>query len=371
MGYTLASLSDLSVPYEGNDRMRQKENFKKGLVWGIIVLFIGMGIAPSIGGYNETNVLMVDPPSCYPVLNGTMGENDWYISCVTITFIYDPQEIAAVYFIIDDEEEMLYTEPFEVYEDGSHELSWRTVDHEGNWSDTAVICFKIDQTPPDIEEVEWETYKEDGIWLCKFTCIAVDETSGMNRVELYIFNALQKIITGPGPIYEFIMDTSAISFFTFTFNFFHYDFAGNSAFDSINGSDITSYSNSRNSDGIIEYPKRDKPYTVFISGECNGGGIPDPIGFDILGLIRYGYPRWFNLGAFFYSQWPWGPEYRMEKDSIFIINGEIQDIEYPVQIGLRGAKGFLPAIGQLFFKATINGKLRVFAECEEISLWYF
>ncbi len=121
---------------------------------------------------------------------------------------------------------------------------------------------------------------------------------------------------------------------------------------------------------VIEYPKEDRPHTVFISGECNSGGIPDPVSFDILGLIRYGYPRWFQLGAFGYYQWPWGPGYKMEEGSIFIVNGEVQDVEYPVQIGLFGVKGFLPAIGQLFFKNVIGGKIRVFAECEEISLWY-
>jgi len=108
----------------------------------------------------------------------------------------------------------------------------------------------IDYTPPDIEEVEWKTFQEPpifGVWYCKFTCNAVDETSGMERVEMWINDALHEIIHGSGPIYEFIMATNWFSFTSSTFNFVHYDFAGNSAFDSVNGSDIKSHSSSQSS----------------------------------------------------------------------------------------------------------------------------
>ena len=54
--------------------------------------------------------------------------------------------------------------------------------------------MNIDYTPPTIKDVEWETYKEDGWWLCKFTCICIDEISGMNRVEYFINDGLQEII---------------------------------------------------------------------------------------------------------------------------------------------------------------------------------
>jgi len=54
-------------------------------------------------------------------------------------------------------------------------------------------------------------------------------------------DGLHEIIYGSGPIYEFIISMDSISFSSLTFNFKHYDIAGNSANDSVNGSDIKSY----------------------------------------------------------------------------------------------------------------------------------
>ena len=181
-----------------------------------------------------------DPP--YPD-----GLNGWYVSNVTVTLnaTDDMSGVNTTYYSINSEPWEVYDEPFLLHEDGLYYIVYLSVDNAGNMEFPKLSHLKLDQTSPDIEEVEWELYGIPFPDICKFTCIAVDETSGMNRVELYIYDALQGIITGPGPIYKFIMDTTAISFFTWTFNFFHYDFAGNSAFDSVKGSDIESYSNSQ------------------------------------------------------------------------------------------------------------------------------
>jgi len=120
-----------------------------------------------------------------------------------------------------------------------------------------------------------------------------------------------------------------------------------------------------------DYPKDEGPYTVFIGGECNGGGIPDPITFPIIFLIRHGYLRGMQFGPLSYWVWPWGPEYHMEEGSIFIVNGKVQDVEYPVQFHLRGFKGYAPAVGLWLTKAIISGRIRMFGVCEEISLSYF
>ena len=138
----------------------------------------------------------------HPVFDGTMGENGWYVSCVTITFVYDPEEIAAVYYTLDGGEETLYTEPFEVCEDGVHELLWRAVDHEGNWSDPALTYFKIDQTPPTID-LTWESYNENGTWYILFTATCGDATSGMDRVEFYLNDGL--MFTDNAPPFEWII----------------------------------------------------------------------------------------------------------------------------------------------------------------------
>jgi hypothetical protein len=121
---------------------------------------------------------------------------------------------------------------------------------------------------------------------------------------------------------------------------------------------------------IIEYPKEEGPYTVFIGGKCNGGGIPNPIHFDVAHFITRGNIRYIQVGPLSYFVWPWGPEYHMEEESRFIVNYKLQHVEYPVSIFLYGFKGYAPALGLWFTKTFINGRIRVFGVCEEISLWY-
>lgn len=60
----------------------------------------------------------------------------------------------------------------------------------------------------------------------------------------------------------------------------------------------------------------------------------------------------------------------MEEGSIFIVNGKVQDVDYPVYISLEGFKGYAPALGLWLTKAIIGGRIRIFGVCEEISLWY-
>ncbi len=151
---------------------------------------------------NTTYDFILMPLDLHPVFDGTMGENGWYVSCVTITFVYDPEEIAAVYYTLDGGEETLYTELFEVCEDGFHELLWRAVNHEGNWSDPALAYFKIDQTPPTID-INWELYYENGIWYLIITVTCDDATSGVDYVEFYINDGLA--FTDNTPPYEIVL----------------------------------------------------------------------------------------------------------------------------------------------------------------------
>jgi len=119
---------------------------------------------------------------------------------------------------------------------------------------------------------------------------------------------------------------------------------------------------------IIEYPKENGPYTVFISGKCYDGVIPWSINIDWLLLIEEGYSRVIQVGPFhFYWQYPYGPDYAMEQGSIFIVNGQLQDVEYPVFIELMGFKGFAPAFFLWLLKMPF-GRIRVIGICDAINL---
>ena len=116
-----------------------------------------------------------------------------------------------------------------------------------------------------------------------------------------------------------------------------------------------------------EYPREEGPYVVFMGGKCTRGGNK-PVMFDISNFFQGEQPRWFRFGPFCLNKWPVGPYYLMEKQSIFIINGEMQNIEYSVGILLQGFKGYAPAVYHLGIKTW--GRIRIFGICEEISLSY-
>ena len=116
---------------------------------------------------------------------------------------------------------------------------------------------------------------------------------------------------------------------------------------------------------LDEYPREDGPYNVFMGGKCSRGGYK-PVSFDFVSFFKGEKPRWFQLGPLGLYRWPVGPHYQMEKGSIFIVNGKIQNIEYPVGFMLNGFKGYAPAIYHTFIKTP--GRIRVFGVCEEISL---
>ncbi|EMR75080.1 Carboxypeptidase regulatory-like domain-containing protein [Thermoplasmatales archaeon SCGC AB-540-F20] len=193
---------------------------------------------------NTTYDFVLTPLPCYPVFFGKLGENNWYVSCVQISFIWS-SDVVKIWCQIDDEDWINWSEPFEpICEDGAHTICWKYEDIEGNISDVYCKDFKIDQTPPDIEEVEWETFQEPpifGIWYVTFTCNATDNISGMDRVEMYINEGLHEVITGAGPIYEFEIEWWCILFLDWVFTFVHYDTAGNFTNDSINDSEITPF----------------------------------------------------------------------------------------------------------------------------------
>jgi hypothetical protein len=171
--------------------------FRKGLAVVVILLFIGMCVVPPIGSIrqeDQTDIFNIEtsPSGINITLDGTLGENGWYVSDVIITIIYDPEEIATVYYNIDGGMWMTYTEPIVISEDGHHTFCWYYVDNEGNQSDVECIDFKIDQTPPELLNLIIEKIDATN-WL--FTAEVHDMTSGINRVGFYVDERLVGIVT--------------------------------------------------------------------------------------------------------------------------------------------------------------------------------
>jgi len=119
-------------------------------------------------------------------------------------------------------------------------IEYHAIDWAGNEESINSLIFDLDLTPPEIAEVQWETYKKGGLWYVDFTASAVDAMSGMDRVEFYIAGEHHETIQSSGPDYVFTIEWTE-SFRQHTFWFHHFDKAGNVAIGSINGSDIEPY----------------------------------------------------------------------------------------------------------------------------------
>jgi hypothetical protein len=147
------------------------------------------------------------PPVTTHELDGTMGENDWFISDVTITLTAEDDDSGVDFTMISIDggafEE--YTAPVVVSDDGEHEFEYYSVDNAGNEEPVnGPFDFKIDQTPPTIELTSEKLAFNK--WL--FTADCDDATSGMDKVEFYLSIdggafTLEDTVTSPPYEYEY------------------------------------------------------------------------------------------------------------------------------------------------------------------------
>lgn len=150
---------------------------RKILVLGVITLFMGLSVVPLV----ESMESITEPPVSID-LDGILGENGWFVSSVTITFIVNGEEIDYIMFELNGGGWTVYIEPLVVGEDGEHTICWYYVDYEGNHSEIEYIDFKIDQTDPTIYFTTEKIYPNTWLLMADVT----DETSGIAKVEFYV-----------------------------------------------------------------------------------------------------------------------------------------------------------------------------------------
>lgn len=193
---------------------------------------------------NTTYDFVLYPLEPYPVFNGTMC-NGWWNSPVTVSFVFDPEEVAEIWY--DYKGWHLYTEPFVVDEEGDDiPINYYWVNYEGEQSPIITFYLDIDQIPPETD-LTWEVYKDGFRWYVRFILTAEDSISGMSPwLGFYMNDVLQcEFEVWTWPTIEFDIQWSKV-FKNVKFGFGCYDMACNFAYESINGSDIKSCSCSKN-----------------------------------------------------------------------------------------------------------------------------
>ncbi len=191
---------------------------KKLLAVGVIVLFLGLAIAPStgIGVFNDDTTPPVTTCTLDP--DTPDGDNGWYVSDVEVT-LNATDDMSGVdrieckihsgswqtipgdngTFIVDvDHDDLL--------------IEYYAVDNAGNEEDINSFTIDMDQTPPDVLDITWQSFKDGDTWYIRIIAYCSDTTSGMNQVEFYLNDVLIETIVGSFPEYEVIIEFKIESF---------------------------------------------------------------------------------------------------------------------------------------------------------------
>lgn len=142
------------------------------------------------------------PPVTTSSLAGTIGQNGWFRSDVTVTLsaidppdVFDnggdggtgPSGVNHTYYKIDSGSWNQYTTPFVISSDDQHIVLYYSTDLAGNVETQKSVTVKIDQTTPSIVL----TKQVIDPFNVQFTAEVSDETSGIDRVEFSANGQLQ------------------------------------------------------------------------------------------------------------------------------------------------------------------------------------
>lgn len=175
-------------------KIMDKKIILLALINVILLLFSGLSIADSL--QNEKHISTIyqtwelnpldhndtTPPVTTYSLNGTKGENGYYISDVGVSLnaTDDISGVNVTYYFKDEGGTKIYTSPFWFRGQGGHVVCYYSVDNAGNAEDWKCKYIDIDLNPPWIV-LSYDLTSQG----YKFTASADDSMSGVDRVEFY------------------------------------------------------------------------------------------------------------------------------------------------------------------------------------------
>jgi hypothetical protein len=118
-------------------------------------------------------------------LTGTLGANCWYTSSsvnVTLTATDAADGVAGTYYSVDGGAAQAYSGTFSVSGEGSHSISFHSVDNTGNIEPTESLSFKIDSLAPITTDSVSGTHGSPGWYTSSSVQVslgATDPTSGV------------------------------------------------------------------------------------------------------------------------------------------------------------------------------------------------
>ena len=152
------------------------------LILGIIFLLVGISLNPTIAVFNSNDDNTPPVTTCF--INGTEGNNGYYISNVEVILnaTDDMSGINTTYYVIDvPPVPNIYTKPFLVEGEANHLIDYRSIDNAGNIEDWKSKNIHIDLYPPQI--FLHFTFLPNSY---KFIADTDDSGSSVERVEFYV-----------------------------------------------------------------------------------------------------------------------------------------------------------------------------------------
>jgi len=241
--------------------------------------------------YSFTTFSDSAPPTTTISVTGTLGENSWFISPVTITLTATDDVTGVDYtmYKLDSASWTIYTSPFTVSDDASHTIEYYSVDNNGNTETVKSADFKIDQMPPitthtftgdagnngwyfnmyfllnaidNTSGVDYTYYTIDDAGWNLYTGLVIITTEGTHSLEYYSIDEAGNIESVKGP-FTFKLDSTSpeISLAKLEIDLFTIKFIAQVS-DEVSGIDSVDFS----VDGVLQYHDTIAPYEWTWSG---------------------------------------------------------------------------------------------------------